>query len=117
MRRLGRYDESIESNLREYAITKPEWVDPLRTAFKLGGSRGFWTKQIELMTSESIQNPNLDYHIASRYLLLDDPETRLRYLEKNRGTRGGMWHTLGADPAFARLRTDPRFAALVKLIS
>lgn len=115
--RNGRFDEAVEAELKDRTITQPNWVEPFRTAYQTGGIAAFWKKQIELLKEHSERNLEFEYHIATRYALLNDAEKALYYLEKNQNNRGGMWHAIGVDPAFDSLRSNPRFVLLVEKLN
>ncbi len=115
--RSGRYDEAVEADLKDRAARKPQSVEPLRAAYESGGISAFWKKQIELLKEDSERDSESEYHIASRYALLNDAENALKFLEKNQNRRGGMWHAVKVDPAFDSLRSNPRFIALLQKLN
>lgn len=109
----GRYDEAVESALNERAISHPDTVAPLRTAYQTSGIRGYWNKQIVLLKEESKDARGLENHIASRYALLGDFEHANEYVEKNLKNLGTMWNLGRVDPIFDGLRSNPRFIELM----
>ncbi len=109
----GQFDEAVEADLKRRATPYPESIEPLRAAYQVGGIRGFWRKQIELLKAESKGKLGLDYHIASRYALLGEADNALAYIEKNQKSKGSMWSCLKVDPSFESLRPNPKSQELV----
>jgi hypothetical protein len=54
------------------------------------------------------------YFIALAYVGVGDNDNAFKWLEKTLEERAGPFNELNADPLFDPLRTDPRFAALVR---
>ena len=107
----GKYDLAVEHALKEREVYRPGSVEPLREAYRKSGIKGFWRKQIELLTEESKEMFALENHIASRYVLLEDFETAVDYVERNLENLGSMHNYGRVDPLFEKLHTHPRYVA------
>ena len=111
----GMYDQAVEHAARERSITDPGTAESLRNAYRSGGVRAFWRRQIELWTSDSRQMYGLDYRIASRYALLGEAEKACHHVEKNLIEVGSMRYYGRVDPLFDSLRTSDCFKELMAL--
>lgn len=109
-----RPEAAVEHALKEREVSRPSSVEPLRAAFARGGIRGFWRKQVELLTEESREMFGLEYQIASRYALLNEFENATRYAEMSVEKLGAMTNLARVDPQFDRLRDYPAFADLMR---
>jgi DNA-binding winged helix-turn-helix (wHTH) protein/TolB-like protein len=113
----GMYDKAVEAELKRMQHD-PAAVNLLRTSFGEAGIKGFWQKQIEIFQKKSAaQTEVADYHVATRYALLDQKDAALREIEKGFAGRGSMWHLINIDPAFDSLRGDSRFEQLRKKLN
>ena len=110
----GKYNEAVETELKRRTIVSPESVEPLRTAFKTAGMKGFWKKEIELLKEEVKSQPGLEYRIAGRYAILGDNENALAYVEKYSPQRGSSWSYLKAEPIWDNIRDEPRFQTVLR---
>lgn len=110
----GRYTEAVESALKEREIARPQTLEPLRLAYRTGGIRGFWQKQVELLKEESLTIHGLDHQIASRYAMLGDADGAFSYIEKSLKNRGAMRNFGRVDPSFDSLSSNPKFQELLK---
>lgn len=111
---LGKYDSAVETELKRRSIISPESVEPLRTAYKIEGIKGFWKKQIEFLTAESKTKSGLEWEIASRYAVLGDKENALNYIEKYCVQRGSSWSYLKVEPIWDNIRNEPRFQEVLR---
>jgi DNA-binding winged helix-turn-helix (wHTH) protein/TolB-like protein/lipopolysaccharide biosynthesis regulator YciM len=109
----GRYDEAVEHILKERETLHPASVEPLRAAYRSGGIRAFWQKQIDFMKAESVRMHGLEHHIATRYALLGDAEKACDYVEKNIQVFGAMMNWGRGEPVLDGVRSHPCFAKLV----
>jgi TolB-like protein/DNA-binding winged helix-turn-helix (wHTH) protein/Flp pilus assembly protein TadD len=118
----GRYDEGIKENEKSEVLggTSPEDAAAkaavLRQAFKSGGERGAWQKELALVL-ETLKRPKGESPgvVASVYALAGDKDNAFKWLEKAYAERDGENITLlKCDPSFKNLRGDPRFAVLLR---
>ncbi|MFL6229498.1 MAG: protein kinase domain-containing protein [Pyrinomonadaceae bacterium] len=116
----GMYEEAIEER-RKAAILfgePPERVEQ-RTrasleAYKAGGARGYWQKQLELIKKRAQEDnhPPDPESMALIYTQLGDKDHAFEWLEKMRDQHKPGALYLKTDTAFDSLRSDPRFAEL-----
>jgi TolB-like protein/DNA-binding winged helix-turn-helix (wHTH) protein len=92
--------------------------DELRQALAAHGSRGYWEKLLEL--SKDKENPPeayvSDYGMAILYARLGEKENALSLLEKAHVERELAMTEIGMEPAFDLLRSQPRFADLIRQV-
>lgn len=110
----GRYDLAVEHALKERELYSPESAASLKEAYRMGGIRAFWQKQIETLERESASLHGLDYHIASRYVLLGNTAKALDHVEKNIEQLGSILNYGNVDPIFEKLHSHPRFITAMK---
>jgi len=111
----GMYDQAVEEFVKSAAMWRysPESVAEFRTAYKTGGIRAFWNKQIEL--SESKRLPAIgNFDLASIYALLGQNTNALKYLEKAWAERDPKMGFIRVLPELAGLHTMPRFQDLLR---
>ena len=112
------YDEAVEAELKRLKNNDPRNIEALKNAYQTSGINGFWQKQIEVLRKNSNTKSEIaDYHIATRYALLNRKEDALREIEKGFERRGSMWHQISVEPAFDSLRDDPRFQHLLRKLN
>jgi hypothetical protein len=92
----------------------------LRQAFKKGGEKGLWQKDLEQMLA-TLKRPKGGFEepglVAAVYALAGDKDRAFEWLDKAYAERDGESITyLKVDPSFKNLRGDPRFAALLRRI-
>ena len=114
---LGRYDESI-SELEKARLLDGD--DPrkvaqsataLRQALAGAGERGYWQQlAINIKASDSFVG------VAGAYARIGKKEEAFLWLDKGFQYRDNDLLTLGVDPAFDSLRSDPRYVALMRRI-
>jgi hypothetical protein len=57
-----------------------------------------------------------DYHLAAQYAALGEKEQAFKWLEKAYSNRDPMTALLNTDPAYDRLRSEPRFGDFLRRI-
>jgi hypothetical protein len=86
-------------------------------AFKTGGERGFWQKNLE-QAMEALKRPGGEFApggVAAAYALAGDKDNAFKWLDKAYQERDGATITLlKCDPGFKNLRGDPRFSDLLR---
>jgi hypothetical protein len=87
-------------------------------AFKTGGEKGFWQKNLErtLLTLKQSGSDSADATgVASAYALVGDKDNAFKWLDKAYEERDGAdIMLLKCVPPFKSLRGDPRFADLLR---
>jgi TolB-like protein/DNA-binding winged helix-turn-helix (wHTH) protein/Tfp pilus assembly protein PilF len=122
---MGRYEESIKEYEKSAVLSgsSPEAAAAEATvmerAFKNGGEKGFWQKQLELELEYSKQpgahsSPS---YLASVYAQAGQTDKAFGWLEKAYEEREGETLTLlNYEPDYKNLRSDPRFSAMLRKI-
>jgi TolB-like protein/DNA-binding winged helix-turn-helix (wHTH) protein/Tfp pilus assembly protein PilF len=114
---MGMYDQTVE----EYAITAtiagetPARVTELRNAFKQGGIRSFWRKQLELERRQPGGAADA-YEVAAIYCRLGETNQAIEWLQKAYQEHSPHMEELKEEAAFDNLRSDPRFGDLLRRV-
>ena len=121
---MGRYEESIEENQKSELLggSSPEDAAAeaamMLQAFKTGGERGFYQKNLE-RTLQTLKQPGGESvdpaGVASAYALAGDQDSAFKWLDQAYAARDGQdIMLLKCIPSFKSLRGDPRFADLLR---
>jgi TolB-like protein/Tfp pilus assembly protein PilF len=113
----GMYKEAVEEFLKAQTLLgdKQEEIAALRQAFTISGIRGFRQKQLDLVLERSKRQPVLSSFIAGLYARLGERELAFQWLEKAYEERDPVF-LLKVDPRWDGLRSDPRFADLIRRV-
>ncbi len=122
---MGRYEQAIEENEKVELLSgsSPEKAAAeaasMRRALKSGGEQGFWQRELEM----ALQNFKRGDGSASAaglsmvYAKAGDLDKAFYWLDKAYDAREGQAITLlKCDPVWKNLRSDPRFAAMLRRI-
>ena len=114
---MGMYQEAIEE-LKSISKQKPSDSDyiikkasSLEKAFQERGEKGFWQERIKLHNDPKSLN---DFRIAMSYSKLGKPDKAFESLEKVYADRIPNLNYLKARPEFDNIRSDPRFAKMLR---
>jgi eukaryotic-like serine/threonine-protein kinase len=87
----------------------------LKNAYRKNGAQGYWQKELD-MALEEIKHKHVEPQILSAaYARLGDKDHAFEWLEKAYQAREDMT-TVPLDPAYDGIRSDPRFADLLRRI-
>jgi TolB-like protein/DNA-binding winged helix-turn-helix (wHTH) protein len=121
----GRYEESIKEKEKGDVLSgaSPEQAAAeaivMEKAFKSGGEKRFWQKDLELELKAG-QQPGASaspFMLAAGYAVTGQTDKAFEYLEKSYEEREGQDLTLlKVDPSYKNLRSDPRFSAMLRKI-
>lgn len=121
----GRYEESIKEKEKGDVLSgaSPEQAAAeaivMEKAFKSGGEKRFWQKDLELKLKAG-QQPGASaspFMLAADYAMAGQTDKAFEYLEKSYEEREGQDLTLlKFDPSYKNLRSDPRFSAMLRKI-
>jgi serine/threonine protein kinase/tetratricopeptide (TPR) repeat protein len=113
---MGNYDKYVESEERVLQIERqPEVAAELKQAYANAGMKGVyrWFIARDSDPSKPAYEP---LGAAANYALLGDKDDAFVWLEKAYQQHAGGLINLRVDPAFDSLRSDPRYADLVRRI-
>lgn len=97
--------------------------DALRSALAARGARGYWEKALELAQTGAVEagatapeSYSTSYGIAMLYARLGDKDRAMDSLERAYAERQFAMTEIGVEPAFDPLRSDARFANLLRRV-
>ena len=120
---MGRYEEAIREQEKSEVLSGSSTEEAaaranvMERAFKNGGEKGFWQKNLELALEASKQpgaypSPS---DLAAAYAGAGQTDKAFEWLEKAYQAREGEDLTLlKYAPGYENLRSDPRFSALLR---
>jgi len=112
----GRYRDAVPELQRTVACYgHPELAGPLGRAYAKGGIQAMlrvWAKDLENLQTVGA-SPVV---VAGVYTRLGDTNNAFKWLEKGYVERDGFLVALNADPDWKPLRSDPRFADLLRRV-
>jgi serine/threonine protein kinase/Tfp pilus assembly protein PilF len=115
--RKRKYDEAVEAGLKGFSLAgfvSQQELTSLREMYASSGRIGYLRRWLEMTQSKAEQGQVLNYRIASLYARLDETEKAIDYLEKAYEEHDYDLDDLLVDDVFNKLRSDPRFTALLK---
>jgi TolB-like protein/Tfp pilus assembly protein PilF len=86
-----------------------------RDAYRKNGAKGYWQKEVDLALEETKQKHVEPQILSAAYARLGDKDHAFEWLEKAYQAREDMT-TVPLDPAYDGIRSDPRFADLLRRI-
>jgi TolB-like protein/Tfp pilus assembly protein PilF len=96
---------------------KKEIEAALTAAFESAGKNGLWLKALDLMKSAEKRDYNYPYTMAEIYMRLEDKDAAFLWLQKATDVRHPGVTALKVEPAMDLLRSDPRFAELLRRVN
>jgi eukaryotic-like serine/threonine-protein kinase len=112
----GLYDKSLEAHLKAMAArgARPETMAALKEAYDVSGWKGYLRKRLELMEAGGGKRSLPTYALARIYAQLGDNDQALGWLQKAYDKHSDYLILLKVDPMLDGLRSDPRFAELMR---
>jgi TolB-like protein/DNA-binding winged helix-turn-helix (wHTH) protein/Tfp pilus assembly protein PilF len=86
----------------------------LTSAYDAAGQHGLWEKVRDLMKGAEKKDYNYPYTMAETYMRLGDKDEAFFWLQKAMDVRHPAVAALRVEPAMDGLRSDPRFAELLR---
>lgn len=121
--RSGDFSKAIdlqEETAVVYGVAKEsasKRFQPVRRAYQNLGAKGYWRANLEQSLSESKKNPGDPYGLAELYARVGDKQNTFAWLEKAYQARSqNLIYWMRTDPAFDALRSDAKYAELVRRI-
>jgi len=113
------YQEAVAEYLKGRALQRrdgPEIIEALREAYRISGWRGYLRKALDLALAKerAKKEPGSALDIAELYTRLGEKDSALVWLERAYQARDDRLVALKAGPRFDELRSDPRFADLLR---
>ena len=117
--RKGMYEEACRefaASLRLGRAEEERFAAQLIDAYRAGGERAIWRKQVELLPKVAAGDQHFPVHMAEAYAWLGEKEQALEWLGRAADARHPGMMFLRTDPDFEFLHDDPRFADLVRRV-
>jgi eukaryotic-like serine/threonine-protein kinase len=113
----GMNKEAVEEYLKAETLLgeNQEEIAALRQAFTVAGMKGFWQKELGLALERSKRQLVPKTIVAGYYAHLGEREQAIQWLEKAYEERN-VPISLKVDPRWDGLRSDPRFADLIRRV-
>jgi TolB-like protein/Flp pilus assembly protein TadD len=92
----------------------PERLARIRRAYAAGGASGYWRTKLGFYLEDVRHRYVFPSHIALAYAHTGDLNTAFEWLKKAVDEYDEETHTMNANPTFDVLRSDPRFAELIR---
>ncbi|HXI13723.1 MAG TPA: protein kinase [Thermoanaerobaculia bacterium] len=112
----GRYEDAIATATTGFESSGQvsEQLANLGHAYAYAGRREDALKTIETLKGRFENRRALGFHVASVYSALGDHSRAFEWLEKDLAEPTGMINRLKTDIHFIKLRSDPRFEAILR---
>jgi tetratricopeptide (TPR) repeat protein len=109
----GLHDQAVAAYLRGEELSGTDVV-PLKEAYTALGWEGYWRKSLELTKQQAGKGRVDSWDIAGIYARLGEKDQAFAWLKKAYNEPNWSITTLNADPVLDGLRSDPRYADLVR---
>jgi len=113
----GMYDEAVAEYLQGFAGAglQPEKIAEFKEAFARGGIKGFYRHWLDQLESKPLREQNYVL-IGELYARLDEKDQAFEWLEKAYAQHSDGIVRLKEEVGFDNLRSDPRYADLLRRI-
>ena len=113
--RMGKQKEAVAEQEKALSLSgSPELAASLEQDFAKSGYRGVLQNWLEGLTEISKYGYVSPYSIAEAYMRIEDKERALSWLEKAYEEHDSGLVSLGVEPMFDSIRTDPRFQDILR---
>ncbi len=116
-RGLATVEEAIEEYLKTetfLGVLSSDRIVALREAYAVSGWRGVCQKRIDILKERSKKSYVPASEIAFDYIRLGENDQAFEWLQRAYKERDPMLRFLNANPIYDKIRSDPRFTALLK---
>ena len=114
----GMDSEAASAHLRSHELlgASPAMIAALQAGQRESGLKGFWTAWLKFRRASIAAGKEDPIAVACIYSRAGDTDKALIWLERSFKARRTWIIYLGVDPTFDSLRSDPRFASLLRRI-
>jgi TolB-like protein/DNA-binding winged helix-turn-helix (wHTH) protein/Flp pilus assembly protein TadD len=114
----GMFDQAVDAFVKQVNLspTDPSEEAVIRSAYRLSGMLGFWRNRLELLDRQSKKHYVSPYTFAVIYSRMGDKEKALDQLRKAYDERYPSMVFAEFEPVFDGVRSDPRYAELLRRI-
>ena len=113
----GMRDEAVQYDLASLQGSRPtQAIELLRHAFSLGGWKAYWRARLLSESNESLAGCAA-YEKAIDWLHLEDSERAVKAMQQALDQHCFWVQLITVDPRFDSLRSDPRFASVVRQVN
>jgi serine/threonine-protein kinase len=109
----GKHEEALNERLQG---APPATAAQLKTIYAASGLKGYWQYRLDQTLARAQREYVSAADIALFYARLDDKDQAFAWLEKAMEERSILFNYLVADARFDNLRSDPRFAELLRRV-
>jgi tetratricopeptide (TPR) repeat protein len=110
----SRFDDAVDAI--EHSAVPADQVTALRLALRAAGPSGYWSMRLKQALAQPAGKYVQPLYISQLYLQLGETELAFRSLEQGFQVRDSSLIYLKQDPAFDKIRADPRFVALTRKV-
>jgi hypothetical protein len=94
----------------------PERISALKGVYDSAGWKAVWRQELEWALADSNRRHVTPFNIATLYARVGDKDRTFEWLGKSVEERDGTLVYLKVDPRWDLIRSDPRFAELVRKV-
>jgi tetratricopeptide (TPR) repeat protein len=109
----GKHEEALDERLKG---APPETVAQMKAIFASSGTKGYWQYRLDQALERAKHEYVSPADIALLYARLDERDQAFAWLGKAMDERSILFNYLVADARFDNLRSDPRFAELLRRV-
>jgi eukaryotic-like serine/threonine-protein kinase len=115
----GMYEQAIREAEKRRADDRlsPEWAARFQNALQTSGRKGYWQTEVAFRKEELKRHYVLPYLLARACAEAGDMDQAFQWLEKGIADRDNWTRALKVDPAYDSLRSDPRYAEMLRRMS
>ena len=114
--RRGMYDDALAAKREELRRigTSSEEISSLQDAYARSGVRGYWAWKLDFMLKRTYFRSSANEVLAGHYMSLGELDRAFELLEQAYAEHDPFLFTLGVNPWWDPVRSDPRFQDIVE---
>jgi tetratricopeptide (TPR) repeat protein len=114
----GAFDQAFDDLLKAPPVpSDPAQASTIRAAYRASGMKGYWRERLLILKRESEKQYISPWSFAVSYARMGDRDRALEYLEKAFDERYPSMVFVQIEPVFDGLRSDRRFADLLRRVT